>query len=67
MGNTCWAFLRPRERWSDTACPAVDSPEILTRFADWRKLPVVKSRKELRRERYSACRRKLPPAHLEKR
>jgi hypothetical protein len=47
----CWLYEYPRGQWrGHKECRAKDDPETQRRFRAWQKQPVVKSRKELRRE-----------------
>jgi hypothetical protein len=51
LGDHCWLYKYPRGQWrSGKACRAADDVNIKREFERWKKEPVVKSRKELRRE-----------------
>jgi hypothetical protein len=65
LGDHCWAYSNPRERWRDGhKCPGFENEEVYGLFNDWKKQPHVKTRQELRREFFE--KRKRPPtAHLE--
>jgi hypothetical protein len=59
MGDHCWFYQYPRGQWrSGKTCSAFENDEAYRQFKEWQKQPIVKTRKELRREFF---RRKLKP------
>jgi hypothetical protein len=51
LGDHCWLYKYPRGQWrSGKTCRAADDAGIHKEFRKWKKQPVVKTRKELRRE-----------------
>jgi hypothetical protein len=59
-GDSCWLFVYPRGQWREgRSCAARDDQEIHEAYWKWERRPVVKSRKELRREFFRVKQRKV--------
>lgn len=51
LEDHCWIYKCPHIQWRDKkGCPAFENDEIYREFREWQKQPVVKTRKELRRD-----------------
>ncbi|MFO7870843.1 MAG: hypothetical protein R6V03_05370 [Kiritimatiellia bacterium] len=62
LGDHCWLYAYPRGQWRNRRkCSAFDDPEVHKAFRAWLKQPVVKNRKELRREIFRTRRKKRTP------
>jgi hypothetical protein len=60
LGDQCWIFAFPRGQWrGERRCPAFENPDVYDEFRKWQKRPVIRSRKELRREFLRARKRKI--------
>lgn len=62
LEDHCWLYKCPRNQWRDkNGCPAFENDKIYRDFREWQKQPVVKTRRELRRDFF---RKKWKPVTL---
>jgi hypothetical protein len=58
LGRHCWIYQYPRGQWRHgKTCPGFENDELYAAYRNWKKLPNVKTRRELRRDFFRTRRR----------
>lgn len=59
LGDHCWIYKYPRGQWCHKRkCRAFENEEIYSKFREWRKLPEIKTRKDIRRVFFRTTRKR---------
>ncbi|MDD5484319.1 MAG: hypothetical protein PHP98_11840 [Kiritimatiellae bacterium] len=55
LGDHCWAFAFPRLQWGGRKCPGFENEKLYRQFAEWQDAAHVKTRRQIRREKFRSA------------
>lgn len=52
LRDHCWKFPYPRGQWRGKTCPGMENEALYDEYRQWKKLPDVKTLRQIRRETF---------------